>query len=208
MGILLSYLRFTQLVCHYDVDKTGGVCSEFEGMQKAAAAACFQPVSVHFPGGSKEIHEPTPRPPIMIDAGPRTEPETFRTRSKTGCADQQPSVAISCCCPYPSMLASVGNVGHTPPVTSPMNIKPQIPYGFFIRKCGEGGQFSVRRDENWQKIKKMKLNYSQKDKQQKRIGVCPVYIKIVWKLQQTPVRRTWELSGSTLTAHRQHCGSD
>lgn len=77
--LFMVYLRFVQLVSQSDVDEIGGLCTELEGMHA---------ISVHFPGGSEEIHEPTPRPPIIIDAGPITEPVTFRTRSKRGCDDQ------------------------------------------------------------------------------------------------------------------------
>jgi hypothetical protein len=55
--LFVVYLRFVQLVSQSDVDKIGGVCTELGGMQA---------ISVHFPGVSEEIHEPTPRPPIMI----------------------------------------------------------------------------------------------------------------------------------------------
>lgn len=35
----MDYLRIIQLVSQSDVDKIGGVCSELEGMQKAAVRA-------------------------------------------------------------------------------------------------------------------------------------------------------------------------
>jgi len=37
--LFMDYLRFIQLVSQSDVDKIGGVCSELEGMQKAAVTA-------------------------------------------------------------------------------------------------------------------------------------------------------------------------
>jgi hypothetical protein len=83
--LFVVYLRFVQRVSQSDVDKIGGVCSELDGMQA---------ISVYFPGGSEEIHEPIPRPPVTIHAGPRTEPGTFRTRSKRGCDDQQLSISF------------------------------------------------------------------------------------------------------------------